>query len=69
MNLDNSWWHETIRLYVPQSNATKIIRAALANPTVDSMALAYDCWEEGLSVDADVRSELETRLEADLESR
>ena len=68
-NLDYSWWHETIRLYVAQSDATNIIRTALNNPTVDSMALAYDCLEEGLSVDAEVREELETRLEADLESR
>ena len=68
-NLNNSWWHETIRLYAAQSNATNIIRAALENPEVDSMALAYDCLEEGLSVDAKVRSELEMRLEADLESR
>ena len=33
------------------------------------MALAYDCLEEGLSVDAEVREELEKSLEADLESR
>ena len=68
-NLNNSWWHETIRLYVAQSNATNIIRMALKNPTVDSMALAYDCLEEGLSVDADMREELETMLDAYLESR
>ena len=68
-NLQNSWWHETIRLYVAQSDATNIIRAALQDSTVDSMALAYDCLEEGLSVDAEVRKELENRLEADLESR
>ena len=68
-NLNDSWWHETIRLYVAQSDATNIIRTALENPTVDSIALAYDCLEEGLSVDAKVREELENRLEADLETR
>lgn len=68
-NLQNSWWHETIRLYVSQSDATNIIQAALEDSTVDSMALAYDCLEEGLSVDAEVREILETRLEDDLESR
>ncbi|MEY2831798.1 MAG: hypothetical protein RLZZ574_1056 [Cyanobacteriota bacterium] len=68
-NLQNSWWHETIRLYVAQSDATNIIQAALKDTTVDSMALAYDCLEEGLSVDAEVREILETKLEADLESR
>ena len=68
-NLNDSWWHETIRLYAAHSNATNIIRAALEAPTVDSMALAYDCLEEGLSVDVDVRAELNKRLEDDLESR
>lgn len=68
-NLNNSWWHETIRLYVAQSDATNIILAALANPTIDSMALAYDCLDEGLSVNAEVREQLEARLEDDLESR
>ena len=68
-NLTNPWWHETIRLYVAQSNATNIIQAAIQDSTVDSMALAYDCLEEGLSIDAEVREELETRLEQDLESR
>lgn len=68
-NLDNSWWHETIRLHIAQSDATSIIQAALDNPTVDSMALAYDCLEEGLSVDEIVREELETMLDEDLASR
>lgn len=68
-NLQNSWWHETIRLYVAQNDATNIIQAALKVSTVDSMALAYDCLEESLSVDTEVREELENRLEMDLESR
>ena len=68
-NINHSWWHETIRLYAAQSNATNIIRAALENPTVEAMALAYDCLEEGLSVDSEVRQQLEAKQEADLESR
>ena len=68
-NLNNSWWQETIRLYAAQSNATNIIRAALKQPTVTSMALVYDCLEEGMSVDPEVRQQLEEQLEADLESQ
>ena len=68
-NLNDSWWHETIRLYAAQGNATNIICAALENATIESMALAYDCSEEGLSVDDEVRQKLEIRLEKDLESR
>ncbi len=69
-NIKNSWWHETIRLYAAQSNATNIIQAILnmEEPTVDAMALAYDCRDEGLSLAPDIREQLERRLEKDLES-
>ena len=65
-NLNNSWWHETIRLYVAQSDATNIIRAAL---TLNLKALAYDCLEDALSVDAQVREDVEKEQNDDLESR
>ncbi|MGI2906167.1 NACHT domain-containing protein [Tolypothrix sp. VBCCA 56010] len=70
-NINNSWWAETIRLYAAQSNATNIIYAILdiPSPSVEAMALAYDCLQEGLSVNPDVREELEQTLDADLESR
>lgn len=68
-NISNSWWFETIRLYAAQSDATNLIRAALEKDTVDTLALAYDCLEEGFSVDAEVREQLEARLEEDLEDR
>ncbi|MDF5719600.1 MAG: NACHT domain-containing protein [Rhizonema sp. PD37] len=70
-NINNFWWAETIRLYAAQSNATNIIYAILAipSPSVEAMALAYDCLQEGLSVNPDLREELEQRLDADLESR
>ncbi len=68
-NLNYSWWHETIRLYVAQSDATNIIRAASDNPSSELITLAYNCLEEAWSIDPDMRKELENRLEADLESR
>ncbi|NEQ70880.1 MAG: hypothetical protein F6K21_36395, partial [Symploca sp. SIO2D2] len=69
--INNSWWTETIRLYAAQTNASNLIRKvlALSSPSVKAMALAYDCLEEGLSVDPEVQQQLEARLEADLESR
>ncbi|TBR56403.1 hypothetical protein B4U84_29830 [Westiellopsis prolifica IICB1] len=66
--INNDWWHETIRLYAAQSNATNIIRTALANPTVVSLKLAFDCQEEGLKVEPEVRQQLTEKLEAGLES-
>src|ERR687885_167793 len=70
-NINRSWWAETIRLYAAQSNASNLIRKVLGmpSPSVEVMALAYDCLEEGLSVNPDVRQQLEQRLNADLESR
>ncbi|MEG3919217.1 NACHT domain-containing protein [Microcoleus sp. T3_A4] len=70
-NINQSWWAETIRLYAAQSNASNLIRTVLAmpSPSVEEMALAYDCLDEGLSVNPDVRQQLEQRLNADLESR
>jgi energy-coupling factor transporter ATP-binding protein EcfA2 len=70
-NINNSWWVETIRLYAAQSNASNLIRAVLAlpSPSIEALALAYDCLEEGLSIDSKVRQQLEEMWEADLESR
>lgn len=67
--IDQSWWHETIRLYAAMGDATTIVRAALKNPTIEAMALAYDCAEEGLKLDQNLRKQLEEKLEADLESQ
>ena len=70
-NIKQSWWAETIRLYAAQSNASNLIRKVLEmpSPSVEEMALAYDCLDEGLSVNPGVRQQLEERLNADLESR
>jgi len=69
-NINQSWWAETIRLYAAQSNASNLIRTVLAmpSPSVEEMALAYDCLEEGLSVNPDVRQQLEQILEQGLNS-
>ena len=63
--IDNSWWHETIRLYAASSDTTNLIRAALEQPSVMSLTIAYDCLEEGKSVVPEVRQQLE---EVSLES-
>ncbi|MEG4067624.1 NACHT domain-containing protein [Microcoleus sp. Pol11C2] len=69
-NIHQSWWAETIRLYAAQGNASNLIRTVLAmpSPSVEVMALAYDCWDEGLSVNPDVRQQLEQILEQGLNS-
>jgi energy-coupling factor transporter ATP-binding protein EcfA2 len=69
-NINQSWWAETIRLYAAQSNASNLIRTVLAmpSPSVEEMALAYDCLDEGLSVNPGVRQQLEQILEQGLNS-
>jgi energy-coupling factor transporter ATP-binding protein EcfA2 len=68
-NIHQSWWAETIRLYAAQSNASNLI-AVLAMPSssVEEIVLAYDCLDEGLSVNPEVRQQLEQILEQGLNS-
>lgn len=64
-----SWWAEAIRLYAAQGDSSTIIQAAIQSSTVEALALAFDCLEEGKSVDPLVREELETILAEGLEER
>ncbi|KAA3659076.1 MAG: NACHT domain-containing protein, partial [Chloroflexi bacterium] len=59
--VEDSWWHETIRLYAAQSDATNIIRACLSRkrPSVPALTLAMECLEEA----REVRPELRTIFE------
>ena len=67
-NVNNEWWAETIRLYAAQTDATNLIRAAIASSTVEALTLGYDCLEEGARVQPEVRKELGDSLESGLES-
>ena len=69
-NLDQlSWWAETVRLYAAQGDSSAVIQAAIRASTVDALALAFDCLEEGKSIDPSVRQDLETMLEEGLEAQ
>src|SRR5205085_4107011 len=65
---DDSWWHETLRLYAAQGNATLIVQACLEKNTVAALIVAADCLDEAREVEAAVRHTAEARLIADLES-
>lgn len=62
------WWDETIRLYAAQTDATHLVKSAMRNPTITALILAYDCVEEGLSIQPEVRQAFETKLDAGLDS-
>ena len=63
-----SWWAETIRLYAAQGDSSGLIKAAICASTVEALALAVDCLEEGQRVDPPIRQELDTILDEGLES-
>ena len=56
-HVNDAWWHETIRLYAAQSDATNIIRACVLRETasIPALTLAVECLEEALEVEDDFR--------------
>lgn len=64
----DSWWHETLRLYAAQGEATWIAKACLANDSVPALTLAFGCAEEARKLDAGTRAEINARLVEGLES-
>jgi predicted NACHT family NTPase len=66
--MQDTWWDETIRLYAAQSDATHLVETVMQNPTITALTLAYDCVEEGLSIQPEVRQALEAKLDEGLES-
>jgi len=60
--VDDPWWRETTLLWAAGSDATPVINACLASGTVRALALAFDCADEALMVDPDVRQPLEALL-------
>jgi|GEM_PF-1107824 len=66
--VSNSWWHETLRLYASQRDATNIAKACLEIKSISSLILANQIREEALKLDEIIRKELEKILEKNLES-
>lgn len=57
-HVQDSWWHETIRLYAAQSDATNVVKACLSlkKPSVVALTLAMECLEEAREVKPELRS-------------
>jgi energy-coupling factor transporter ATP-binding protein EcfA2 len=62
--VDDGWWHEAIRLYAAQADATPVIAACLCDepPSVPALTLAIECQEEAQEVQPAVRAQLEDVL-------
>jgi len=65
----DEWWHETIRLYCAQADASLIIQACLVgNPTAKLLALALECRDEALAIQPKVSEQLDKFLQQSIEA-
>ena len=57
-HVEDGWWHETIRLYAAQADATNIIKACLIRkkPSVVALTLAMECLDEAREVKPELRT-------------
>ncbi len=64
------WWHEVIRLYGAQGDASGILAACLSSgePTLPDLSLAIDCLEEAREVDPEWRAKIDSFLKEGVES-
>lgn len=66
--VSDSWWHETLRLYSSQGDATHLIKACLDVNNVSSLTLAADCLDESRELEPEVRRAAVSKLIDNLES-
>jgi predicted NACHT family NTPase len=62
-----SWWHETIRLYCAQTDASVLLRARLNAPSIPTLTLAFECEQEALKIEPAVRSQVDLLLTQGIE--
>jgi energy-coupling factor transporter ATP-binding protein EcfA2 len=62
------WWRQTILFYAGQVKVDKLIDAALNNPTVATLTLAYECLQNKLRVSPEKEQELLNKVEQGLKS-
>jgi len=58
-HVPEEWWHETIRLYCAQADATPLIEACLKSPSTEVLILALECEREALSLQTAVQRQME----------
>ncbi len=65
----DTWWHEALRLFSAQSDATNIVAACLDNTSsAGALALALECGEEARELKPDVRARIDRVLSHEIES-
>lgn len=68
-HIEETWWHETIRLYCAQADATRIIEACLQKGvhSIDALTLALECYEEKLQAQPSITRQIDALLEQGVE--
>jgi hypothetical protein len=67
--IQDSWWHETLRLYAAHGDATPLAKTCLELNTVPALTLLIDLLEEAPEIEESVRGEAEQRLIVNLEAQ
>jgi hypothetical protein len=64
------WWHEVLRLYGAQGDASPILKACLssASPSVGELSLAIDCLEEARETDPYWRAQVDSLVKESIQS-
>jgi energy-coupling factor transporter ATP-binding protein EcfA2 len=62
------WWRQTILFYAGQVKIDNLIDAALNNPNVANLTLAYECLQNKLRVSPDKEKQLLNKVEQGLKS-
>jgi predicted NACHT family NTPase len=65
--VQNPWWHETIRLYCAQTDASNVIASCLNSSNASALSLAIECMDEAQEVSPEVRHHYEEVLEKGVE--
>lgn len=65
--VQNSWWHETIRLYCAQTDASNVIESCLHSSNASALSLAIECMDEAREVSSEIRAHYEDVMEKGVE--
>jgi energy-coupling factor transporter ATP-binding protein EcfA2 len=68
MIVRESWWHEALRFFAAQGDATRIVKACLRVSDVNSLTLAAQCMSESRELDSEARETLSNLLVDNLEA-
>ncbi len=64
--VEDSWWHETIRLYAARGDASKIVHACLSRPkpSIQALTLTMECLEEAREIQPELRDIIEKLVQS-----